>query len=164
MTWGPSHGGRRPCRRQALPALLQLRSSGNPRRLPYLQVPDGHPILDNALPRHPRDDPGPQNWNPEAYPPPSTDGSGGGGGDIPDQLSPRAYHDNTVEKKGAFVNHKDKVDEEKPSSAFEWTSKTYQEKFREIYSECNCRYCEGEPAFEDGFLPSTGGLRRRTDV
>ncbi|KAF6797079.1 alpha-ketoglutarate-dependent sulfonate dioxygenase [Colletotrichum musicola] len=58
------------------------------------------------------------------------------------QLSPKAYFDYTVAKMEAFVDHNDKVDEDKLSTAFEWTSKTYQEMYGEVYSECKCWYCE----------------------
>ncbi|KXH32314.1 hypothetical protein CSIM01_05736 [Colletotrichum simmondsii] len=58
------------------------------------------------------------------------------------QLSPQSYFVFTLAKTGAFVDHNDKVDEDRLSTAFEWTSKTYQEKYGEIYSECKCWYCE----------------------
>ncbi|KAI8169637.1 hypothetical protein K4K49_012044 [Colletotrichum sp. SAR 10_70] len=58
------------------------------------------------------------------------------------QLSPRSYYDYTVAETAAFVDHNDKVDEDKLSTAFEWTCKTYQERFGEVYSECKCWYCE----------------------
>lgn len=58
------------------------------------------------------------------------------------QLSPAAYYAYTVERTGKFIDHDDKIDESKLSAAFEWTTKTYQEIFGEIYSECTCWYCE----------------------
>ncbi|KXH47813.1 hypothetical protein CSAL01_03306 [Colletotrichum salicis] len=58
------------------------------------------------------------------------------------QLSPQSYFDFTLAKTGTFLDHNDKVDEDKLSTAFEWTSKRYQEKYGEIYSECKCWYCE----------------------
>ncbi|KAK1638610.1 hypothetical protein BDP81DRAFT_392061 [Colletotrichum phormii] len=58
------------------------------------------------------------------------------------QLSPQSYFDFPLAKTGTFLDHNDKVDEDKLSTAFEWTSKTYQEKHGEIYSECKCWYCE----------------------
>ncbi|KAF4832764.1 Glycine-rich domain-containing protein 1 [Colletotrichum tropicale] len=58
------------------------------------------------------------------------------------QLSPRAYYDYTIAETAAFVDHNDKVDEDKLSTAFDWTCKTYQERFGEVYSECKCWYCE----------------------
>ncbi len=60
------------------------------------------------------------------------------------QLSPFAYYSYTVGKSRRFVDHDDKIDEDKLSSSFQWTSKTYQEKYNEVYSECTCWYCEGE--------------------
>lgn len=64
------------------------------------------------------------------------------------QLSPAAYYAYTVERTGKFIDHDDKIDEGKLSTAFEWTTKTYQEMFGEIYSECTCWYCEsGWPPF-----------------
>lgn len=58
------------------------------------------------------------------------------------QLSPCAYLDFTYAKTQKFIDHDDKINEDKLSSAFEWTSKTYQEMFGEVYSECTCWYCE----------------------
>ncbi|KAK6206810.1 alpha-ketoglutarate-dependent sulfonate dioxygenase [Colletotrichum tabaci] len=51
------------------------------------------------------------------------------------QLSPQSYFVFTLAKTSAFVDHNDKVDEDKLSTAFEWTSKTYQEKYGEVYSQ-----------------------------
>ena len=58
------------------------------------------------------------------------------------QLSPSAYYRFTVERTTKFINHDDKIDEDKLGQAFEWTSKIYQERFGEVYSECTCWYCE----------------------
>ncbi|KAL0780689.1 hypothetical protein CaCOL14_002024 [Colletotrichum acutatum] len=58
------------------------------------------------------------------------------------QLSPQSYFVFTLSKTGTFVDHNDKVDEDRLSTAFEWTSKMYQERYGEIYSECKCWYCE----------------------
>lgn len=58
------------------------------------------------------------------------------------QLSPRSYYDFTVAKTQKFVDHDDKINEDKLTAAFEWTSKTYQEYYGEVYSECTCWYCE----------------------
>lgn len=58
------------------------------------------------------------------------------------QLSPSAYYKYTTEKTGKFIDHDDKMDEEKLASSFEWTTKTYQDWYREVYSECTCWYCE----------------------
>lgn len=58
------------------------------------------------------------------------------------QLAPKSYYDYSVTKCGIFIDHDDKIDENKLSDAFEWTSKTYQKMFNEVYSECTCWYCE----------------------
>jgi len=47
-----------------------------------------------------------------------------------------------VAKTTRFIDHDDKIEENKLSDAFEWTSKTYQKIFAELYSECTCWYCE----------------------
>lgn len=61
------------------------------------------------------------------------------------QLSPRSYYDYTVSKCKKFIDHDDKMDEKSLSENFEWTSKTYETLFGEVYSECTCWYCEGKP-------------------
>ncbi|KAK5634944.1 hypothetical protein RRF57_010656 [Xylaria bambusicola] len=58
------------------------------------------------------------------------------------QLSPASYYQWMVSKTTYFVDHDDKIEEGKLSTAFEWTSKTYQELYGEVYSECTCWYCE----------------------
>jgi hypothetical protein len=58
------------------------------------------------------------------------------------QLSPPAYLGFTYAKTQKFIDHDDKINEDKLATAFEWTSKTYQESFGEVYSECTCWYCE----------------------
>lgn len=60
------------------------------------------------------------------------------------QLSPRAYHKYVCSKTGRFIDHDDKIEESKLNSQFEWTTKTYQETYGEVYSECPCWYCESE--------------------
>jgi len=59
------------------------------------------------------------------------------------QLSPVSYYDATVAKTSRFIDHDDKIDEDALSTHFEWTSKAYQDKYGEVYSECTCWYCEG---------------------
>ena len=59
------------------------------------------------------------------------------------QLSPQAYFNYTVDKCRKFIDHDDKIDEDELSTSFEWTSKTYQKQYKEVYSECTCWYCEG---------------------
>ncbi|OTA68463.1 hypothetical protein K449DRAFT_461315 [Hypoxylon sp. EC38] len=58
------------------------------------------------------------------------------------QLSPAIYTQWTVSKTHQLIDHDDKIDESKLSTAFEWTSKAYQEAYGEVYSECTCWYCE----------------------
>ena len=60
------------------------------------------------------------------------------------QLSPAYYYAySTANCKGEFIDHDDKIEENKLSTAFEWTSKRYQKLTGgEVYSECTCWYCE----------------------
>lgn len=61
------------------------------------------------------------------------------------QLSPRPYYDYTMAKCKKFIDHDDKMAEDQLNEGFEWTSKTYQKLFQDVYSECTCWYCEGMP-------------------
>jgi hypothetical protein len=56
------------------------------------------------------------------------------------QLSPRSYHDHMLAHTQRLINHDDKISEDALSTAFEWTSKMYQEWYNEVYSECTCWY------------------------
>ncbi len=58
------------------------------------------------------------------------------------QLSPKLYYQHSLKRAGKFIDHDDKIEQNKLSDAFEWTSKTYQLKYGEVYSECSCWYCE----------------------
>ncbi|KAJ5908639.1 hypothetical protein N7495_001321 [Penicillium taxi] len=63
------------------------------------------------------------------------------------QMCPSRYYEYTtaIEIRGIrqFVNHDDKIDENRLSEAFEWTSKMYRRATNGgIYSECTCWYCE----------------------
>lgn len=58
------------------------------------------------------------------------------------QLSPSTYYAYTVPKCLKFVNHDDKIETSVLQGGFEWTSKVYQKKYGEVYSECTCWYCE----------------------
>lgn len=58
------------------------------------------------------------------------------------QLSPQSYYGSTTTKASKFIDHDDKVSEDKLNASFEWTSKTYQERYNDVYSECTCWYCE----------------------
>jgi hypothetical protein len=60
------------------------------------------------------------------------------------QLSPKSYFDYSVTTCKRFIDHDDKMDEDALSTGFEWTSKTYEKAYQEVYSECTCWYCEGK--------------------
>ncbi|KAF3387167.1 hypothetical protein F1880_000526 [Penicillium rolfsii] len=67
------------------------------------------------------------------------------------QLQPRRYYKYSTRMRPPniriFVDHDDKVDENKLSEAFEWTSKMYRRATGgAIYSECTCWYCEATRA------------------
>lgn len=63
------------------------------------------------------------------------------------QLVPHSYYSYTTRATAKFIDHDDKIEETKLNQAFEWTSKTYQQDFHEMYSECTCWYCEGKYKF-----------------
>jgi hypothetical protein len=58
------------------------------------------------------------------------------------QLSSHKYYDYTVQSTSRFTDHDDKIAESALSDAFATTSKLYQERYNEPYSECLCWYCE----------------------
>ncbi|KFY18510.1 hypothetical protein V491_04767, partial [Pseudogymnoascus sp. VKM F-3775] len=59
------------------------------------------------------------------------------------QLSPKDYYSYSIRMTiDRFIDHDDKIDEEKLSDGFEWTSKEYQKLYGAVYSECTCWYCE----------------------
>ncbi|TVY85990.1 Glycine-rich domain-containing protein, partial [Lachnellula willkommii] len=58
------------------------------------------------------------------------------------QLSPSAYYDYTMARCKKFIDHDDKIAEDALETAFEWTSRTYEKLFQQVYSECTCWYCE----------------------
>ncbi|GAM88150.1 hypothetical protein ANO11243_061810 [Dothideomycetidae sp. 11243] len=58
------------------------------------------------------------------------------------QLSPVAYRDYSLRVCKTLIDHDDKIDENKLSTSFEWTSKTYEKMFDAVYSECMCWYCQ----------------------
>ncbi|KAI9648029.1 hypothetical protein NHQ30_002657 [Ciborinia camelliae] len=58
------------------------------------------------------------------------------------QLSPKQYYEYTFSQCSKFIDHDDKMEEDALSTAFEWTSKTYEKLYRQVYSECTCWYCE----------------------
>ncbi|KAI9684157.1 MAG: hypothetical protein M1829_003427 [Trizodia sp. TS-e1964] len=58
------------------------------------------------------------------------------------QTAPRSYYDYSVSLTKIFIDHDDKIEENKLSDAFTWTSKQYAKMFGQVYSECTCWYCE----------------------
>ncbi|KAH7403060.1 hypothetical protein BKA64DRAFT_668255 [Cadophora sp. MPI-SDFR-AT-0126] len=58
------------------------------------------------------------------------------------QLLPKSYFDYTMSKAKRFIDHDDKIEEDSLSKHFQWTSKTYETEYGELYSECICWYCE----------------------
>ncbi|KAK3393886.1 hypothetical protein B0H63DRAFT_387233 [Podospora didyma] len=71
------------------------------------------------------------------------------------QLSPSAYYRFCVSRTKKFVDHDDKIDENTLNLQFEWTSKEYQDRFGEVYSECTCWYCE---SIRSSHISSVGKL------
>lgn len=69
------------------------------------------------------------------------------------QLSPKAYYHITTHHLGKFLDHDDKVDENKLSVSFDWMSEAYYKKYKEMYSECLCWYCQGERPYAPLFGP-----------
>jgi hypothetical protein len=86
------------------------------------------------------------------------------------QLSPQRYFEYSVHNTklhssvAKFIDHDDKVDENRLSDGFEWTSKIYRKLTDgEIYSECACWYCEAirAPDLRSGpFVSSTAAKAR----
>ncbi|KAJ5523250.1 hypothetical protein N7513_012794 [Penicillium frequentans] len=67
------------------------------------------------------------------------------------QLQPSRYYKYTTSRSiggiRRFIDHDDKVDENRLSDAFQWTSKMYRRATNGgIYSECTCWYCEATRA------------------
>ena len=64
------------------------------------------------------------------------------------QLNPSRYYTYSTKQANkagvrVFIDHDDKVDEDKLSDGFSWTSKTYRRITNgAVYSECTCWYCE----------------------
>lgn len=58
------------------------------------------------------------------------------------QLSPMRYYTHTTRVNKMLVNHDDKIGETSLSRAFTKTTRYYEEKYKEPYSECLCWYCE----------------------
>lgn len=88
------------------------------------------------------------------------------------QLSPSRYFQYSILNSNlysishecVFIDHDDKVREDKLSDSFEWTSKMYKKITNgEIYSECTCWYCEAirAPDLRSGIFVSTATARAR---
>ncbi|KAF7587627.1 hypothetical protein BBP40_006991, partial [Aspergillus hancockii] len=86
------------------------------------------------------------------------------------QLSPSRYFNySTVTthqqgKNSIFIDHDDKVEENKLSDGFEWTSRVYKKITNgEVYSECTCWYCEAIRASDlrDGIFVSQSTSKAR---
>lgn len=58
------------------------------------------------------------------------------------QLSPLVYYNACTKWGRKFIDHDDKIREDKLGEAFEFTSKAYQDAYGLVYSECTCWYCE----------------------
>ncbi|KAI1479268.1 hypothetical protein F4774DRAFT_129574 [Daldinia eschscholtzii] len=80
------------------------------------------------------------------------------------QLSPPLYTKYVFTKTGRLINHDDKMDEDRLSQAFEWTSKEYQEHYGEVYSECTCWYCESIRASHVSSLGSKLRISRNEKI
>ena len=77
------------------------------------------------------------------------------------QLTPAAYYASMVAKTKRFVDHDDKIEEDKLDDAFQWTSKAYQDMFHEVYSECTCWYCESVRSSHISSLGHAFGLSKQ---
>ncbi|KAI1488442.1 hypothetical protein F5X96DRAFT_671707 [Biscogniauxia mediterranea] len=80
------------------------------------------------------------------------------------QLSPASYFNTMLQKTGKFIDHDDKIDENKLSDAFEWTSKTYQQLYGEVYSECTCWYCEAVRASHISSVGKALGISKNDKI
>lgn len=69
------------------------------------------------------------------------------------QLTPSRYLYFTTTTTGTLINHDDKVPQTQLSNAFENTAKLYERKYKQMYSECLCWYCE---AVRDKIKPTFG--------
>ncbi|KAI1414988.1 hypothetical protein F5Y13DRAFT_11037 [Hypoxylon sp. FL1857] len=80
------------------------------------------------------------------------------------QLSPSIYTQSMYSKTRQLIDHDDKIDEGKLSTAFEWTSKAYQETYGEVYSECTCWYCESIRASHVSSVGSILGVSKNEKI
>ncbi|GIC84643.1 uncharacterized protein Aud_000461 [Aspergillus udagawae] len=86
------------------------------------------------------------------------------------QLGPQRYFEYSVyqtklhARTATFIDHDDKVDENRLSDGFEWTSKMYRKLTDgEVYSECTCWYCEAirAPDLRSGLFGSSTAAKAR---
>lgn len=80
------------------------------------------------------------------------------------QLSPSAYYRKTTYMTNKFIDHDDKIEEDKLSDSFEWTTRAYQERYSEVYSECTCWYCETVRTSNTGSLSRMLGVSTQERV
>ncbi|GAB1309863.1 Alpha-ketoglutarate-dependent sulfonate dioxygenase [Madurella fahalii] len=80
------------------------------------------------------------------------------------QLSPSMYYAYSVSKTGRFIDHNDKIEETVLSKQFEWTSKAYQDRYGEVYSECTCWYCEAIRASHTSPVGKVLGLSKQEKI
>lgn len=79
------------------------------------------------------------------------------------QLTPANYYGLCMEntEPSTFIDHDDKIGETKLHDAFSQTTKIYQKRYKEPYSECTCWYCESVRASLD---PATSRLLSRSSA
>lgn len=80
------------------------------------------------------------------------------------QLSPSVYYRWMIRNTQKFIDHDDKIDEDKLSESFEWTTRVYQDEFSEVYSECTCWYCETVRSSNTGSLSNMLGVSNQGKV
>lgn len=59
------------------------------------------------------------------------------------QLSSKQYFLYNMTNCGRFVDHDDKIDNDKLSTSFKWTSEMYETMYEEVYLDCTYWGCEG---------------------
>lgn len=70
------------------------------------------------------------------------------------QLNSQQYYSETTKMFGRFLDHDDKIEENKLNKAFAFTTQVYEEIFQEEYSTCTCWYCESmfHPPHRSGLI------------
>ncbi|KAH6686648.1 hypothetical protein F5X68DRAFT_11359 [Plectosphaerella plurivora] len=79
------------------------------------------------------------------------------------QSSPKSYYDHMVLQTKTFIDHNDRIDEQKLGSAFQWTTKVYQERYGEVYAQCRCWYCEVTRVMTVGTLAGMFGKQSKEE-